>query len=439
MRYLYFILLFFGFQCHHPETTIETRQVSMLADEEIFNDVLHRSFRYFWDIAEENSGLSRERYHEDDPSLDAHVVSSGASGFGLMAIIIGIERAFITRKEGVERLQKMIDFLQNSDRFHGVWPHWLDGRTGKVIPFSPKDNGADLVETAYLAQGLLCVRQYLNTQEPMESKLYSQIDDLWRSIEWDFFRGENHENVLFWHWSPDYNWEMNFRIRGYNETLITYILAASSQEHGIDPEVYHEGWAESGKIKNMSSTRKLDLHHQGIDSLGGPLFWAHYSFLGLDPRQLKDTYADYWTHNVDHVLINREHCIKNPHNYRGYGPDSWGLTASYSINFYAAHSPSNDLGVISPTASLASFPYTPEYSMQALRYFYQELGVKLLGDYGLYDAFSEQFDWFPKRYLAIDQGPIVIMMDNYQNALCWNLFISCPELQFGLQMLGCEF
>jgi len=413
-----------------------------LSDEDLFALVQKQTFMYFWDGAEPNSGLARERYHVDEvyPDNDKNIVTSGGTGFGLMAMLVAAERGFIEREELIIRLDKIANFLAGCDRFHGVWPHWINGETGKVKPFSPKDDGADLVETSFLAAGMLCVRQYLRKgDDPEEQALSNKYDELWKSIEWNYFRGENRENVLFWHWSPTHGWDMNFRIRGYNECLITYVLAASSPDYAIPPSVYHEGWASSGAITDTSKERSLPLIHQGNEKLGGPLFWAHYSFLGLDPRNLKDTYADYWTQNTTHVELNRQHCIDNPHNFKGYGEDCWGLTASYSTKFYAAHSPGNDVGVISPTAALSSFPYAPESCNQVMRNFYDNLGDKIWGKYGFYDAFSIEENWYPQKYLAIDQGPIVVMMENYRTGLLWDLFMSCQEVQTGLNALGFRY
>ena len=414
-----------------------------LSDEEIFTLVQKQTFQYFWNGAEPVSGLARERIHLDGvyPDNDQNVVTSGGSGFGVMAILVGIERGFITRQEGFERLKKCVDWLEKADRFHGMYPHWWFGETGKTKPFSSKDNGGDIVESAYLFQGLLCVRQYFQNGNEEEKNLASRVDQLWREADWDFYRGENKENVLFWHWSPNFGWEMNFRIIGWNECLIAYVLAASSPTHGVPPEVYHEGWAKNGAMTGGPTKYGLTLalKHNGSPEYGGPLFWSHYSFLGLDPRKLKDRYADYWEHNRNHVLINYNYCVENPKHWDGYGPDCWGLTASYSTRFYAAHRPEEDFGVISPTAALASFPYTPEQSAAAMRHFYEKLGGRLWGKYGFYDAFSEHVDWFPRRYLAIDQGPVVVMMENHRSGLLWDLFMSCPEVQAGLKKLEFTF
>lgn len=414
-----------------------------LTDDSLMTLVQYRTFQYFWDGAEPVSGAARERFHSDNvyPQNDKNIVTSGGTGFGIMAILVGIERNFITRREGYERLDKLVNWLAKADRFHGAWPHWMVGETGKVKPFSPKDDGGDLVETAYLAQGLLCARQYFKDGNDDEKALAEKIDALWKGIEWDWYR-RGGQNVLYWHWSPDNQWAMNFAVRGYNECLILYVLAASSPTHGVPAAVYHDGWARGGGIRNDPNHEQygyhLALRHNGAEQFGGPLFWSHYSFLGLDPRKLKDRYADYWIHNTNHTLINRQYCIENPKHYKGYGEDCWGLTASYSVDGYSAHQPTNDLGVISPTAALSSFPYTPAESMKVLKHFYYTLGDKLWGEYGFYDAFSEEKNWFTRRYLAIDQGPAVVMIENYRTGLLWNLFMSAPEVQAGLDKLGFE-
>jgi hypothetical protein len=429
--------------CKSPAKNIAAVKTQPTIPDSVLLDVIEKqTFRYFSDGSEPVSGMARERFHEDNdyPENDKMIVTSGGSGFGVMAILAAIHRNFISRDEGRERLEKIVHFLETADRFHGAWPHWWNGETGKVKPFGKKDNGGDLVETSYMIQGLLCARQFFKDGNEKEKDLANRIDKLWKEVEFDWYR--NGKNVLYWHWSPDYAWEMNFPVRGYNECLIMYVLAASSPTHGVPAEVYHEGWADNGKIRGNESYGgySLKLRHQGNPPHGGPLFWSHYSYLGLDPRGLKDSYADYWQENKNQTLINYQWCVDNPKKFKGYGPDSWGLTASYSVKFYAAHAPDekNDLGVISPTAALSSMPYTPEYSMRAMRHWYNDMKDKVWGVYGFYDAFSETAGWYPKKYLAIDQGPIVAMIENYRSGLLWKLFMSCPEIKTGLKKLGFE-
>jgi hypothetical protein len=439
--------LLFTLSCNPPQKSTVVVQLPE-ADEKIFTEVQKQTFQYFYEGAEPVSGLARERFHADNiyPENDKHIVTSGGAGFGVMALLVGIERSFVTRAEGIKQLEKIIRFLETADRFHGAWPHWWNGETGKVKPFSKKDNGGDLVETSFMAQGLLCVRQYFQNGTAEEKSLGARADKLWREIDFNWYR--NGQNVLYWHWSPEYGWEMNNAIKGYNECMIAYVLAASSPTHGILAEVYHEGWAGNGKINDLKKPDsltpvhqyKLQLRHDIDGANGGPLFWAHYSYLGLDPRGLKDKYADYWEECKNQAMINYQWCVDNPKKFKGYGPNNWGLTSSYSVNGYDGHAPSfeRDKGVISPTAALSSFPYTPTQSMAAMKHWYIDMKDKLWGPYGFYDAFSETDNWFPPRYLAIDQGPIVVMMENYRSGLIWNLFMSCPEIKEGLKKLGFE-
>jgi len=434
---------FLWLSCRNLEEKVPVKEasVSAITDDSLLTLTEYRTFQYFWDGAEPNSGMARERYHVDGiyPENDRNVVTTGGTGFGLMAILAGIERGFITRKEGFNRLDHIADFLAKADRFHGAWPHWLYGETGRVKPFSPKDNGADIVETAYLIQGLLTVREYFRSGNEQETQLVHKIDKLWQEVEWDWFT-KGGESVIYWHWSPTYGWEMNFPIEGYNECLITYVLAASSPTHRVDPKVYHDGWARKGNIVSSGQMygHPLLLKYNYAEEYGGPLFWAHYSYLGLDPRKISDRYANYWQLNRNLALINWQWCRENPLHYAGYSDSCWGLTAGYSPDGYAAHAPGekNDLGVITPSAALSSFPYTPEESMKALKCFYYEHGDSILGKYGFYDGFSVAKNWYPKRYLAIDQGPVVVMIENYRSGLLWKLFMAAPEIRTGLDRLG---
>lgn len=406
----------------------------------VFLDFIQKvHFNYMWEGADSTSGLAKERIHLDNhyPENDQNTITIGGSGFGVAGLIVAMDRGFITREAGVERLHKIADYLTNADRFHGVWPHWLDGPTGKVKPFGKKDNGGDLVESAFLMQTLLCVRQYMDANVETEKALIDKINKLWNEMEFDWYRNGG-KNVLYWHWSPEYEWEMNFPLEGYNECLMAYILGASSPTHGIPAECFHEGWARSGGIKTDVKPYglPLDAKHNGAEAMGGPLFWAHYSYIGLDPRGLKDQYVDYWNVTRNHAMVDYKYCVENPKNFVGYGENCWGLTASYSTKGYAAHCPGdNDCGVITPTAALSSFPYTPEESMRALKYFYSK-GEWIWGKYGFYDAFSETDNWTVPRYLAIDQLTIAPMIENYRTGLLWNLFMSCPEIQAGLAKLG---
>jgi hypothetical protein len=414
--------------------------VEPITDDELLDLTQQETFKYFWDFAESNSGAARERYHPNNPSDSQNVVTTGGSGFGLMSIIVGIERGYVSRTEGVARLNQILDFFESADRFHGAWPHWINGSSGSVIPFSPQDNGGDIVETALFVQGLICVKEYLKNGSTEEQLVATQADNLWKGVEWNWYT--QGQNALYWHWSPNNGFSINLELVGYNETLIAFIFGAASPDYAIPAEVYHQGYARSGAIVSSAMQYNIPLILDHAGSGTGPLFWAHYSHLGLDPRNLSDQYANYWDLNTNHTNINYEHCVSNPNNYEAYGPNCWGLTASYSRNSdgtigYAAHDPQNDPGVISPTAAVGSIPYTPEKSLAAMHYFYEN---GLMGPAGFYDAFSPHYDnWVAERYLAIDQGPQIIMIENYRSQLLWNLFMQNEDVQNGLDALGFSY
>ena len=404
--------------------------MTSLSDDALLDRVQRQTLRYFWDFGHPASGMARERSNPV-PGYDFRdTVTTGGTGFGIMAMIAGAARGFLPRDEVRKRVARIVDFLAHAERHHGVLPHFLHGASGTTIPFSPKDDGGDLVETAFLIAGLLCARQYFSD----DARLGADVDRLWHAVEWDWHtRGDS---VLYWHWSPRHDWAMNHAIRGWNECLIVYVLAAASPTHPIAPEVYHRGWTDSPTFRNGKTYDGITLPLGPPQ--GGPLFFAHYSFLGLDPRGLSDRYADYWAQNRAHALINRAHCIANPHKFAGYGANCWGLTACDGDRGYNAFAPDNDHGVIAPTAALASMPYTPVESMAALRHFYEDMGERLWRDRGFADAFNDSAGWVADSHLAIDQGPIVVMIENHRSSLLWQLFMSCPEIDAGLRRLGFE-
>lgn len=397
-------------------------------DSVLLDSVQQATFKYFWDYAHPVSGMARERLGSGE------TVTTGGSGFGVMAIIVGVQRGYITREQAVTRILTILNFLYyTADRFHGAFPHWMNGTTGNVIPFSQYDNGGDLVETAYMIQGLLTARQFFNQNNSDEEQIRNLITSIWESVEWDWYRKDN-GNFLYWHWSPNYGWIMNFPIQGYNETMITYLLAIASPTHSVPAALYHLGWASSPDYLNGN-------YYYGIPLFvgwpyGGPLFFAHYSFLGFDPRNKKDAYTNYFNNNKNHTLINRAYCIDNPHNYAGYDSDTWGLTACDGPFGYDAFSPTNDNGTIAPTAALSSMPYTPSESIDALKSFFYEYGTNLWGTYGFKDAFNLTQNWYADSYLAIDEGPIIVMIENYRSQLLWNNFMANPEIQPMMDSIG---
>ncbi|NUM70404.1 MAG: T9SS type A sorting domain-containing protein [Ignavibacteriaceae bacterium] len=399
------------------------------SDEEFMDMVQRATFRYFYDYAHPVSKLARERLGSGE------TVTTGGTGFGIGAILVGIERGFISRDLGKDHIVKMFRFLKNTaDKFHGAFSHWLNGTTGRVIPFSQYDDGGDLVETAFLVQGILTARQYFDANDPVENEIRQLATQIWEGVEWTWYQRASFLSDLYWHWSPNFGWQMNMRIKGWNEAQIIYLLAMASPTYGVPKRCYTQGWAGNNYTNgNTYYGYKLFVGQ----SYGGPLFFAHYSFQGFDPRDKKDAYANYFLQNKHHTLINRAYCIANPYNHPGYNENCWGLTASDDHTGYGAHAPySNDNGTITPTAGISSMPYTPTESIELIKYLYRTYGSQVWGEYGFKDAFNVRNNWYASSYLAIDQGPIINGIENHRTGLLWNKFMSNPEVPAMLDSAG---
>ncbi len=406
-------------------------ELLMLLEQTLLEALQRQTFGFFWEGAHGPSGLARDRYPFKPARAD--LTATGGSGFGVMALIVAVERGWVSREAALQRLQRALELLGRAQTHHGAFPHFVNGRSGETIPFMPRDDGGDLVETAFLCMGLLCVRQYFDRRDEIEARLREQITQLYERVEWNWYTRDG-KQVLYWHWSPTVGWALDHRIRGWNECLITYVLAAGAQRHGIDPECYHQGFASGPEFRN--GERYYDIELPLGPPYGGPLFFAHYSFCGLDPRGLSDRYADYWQQNVSHVRINQQHCIVNPNRFKDYGADAWGLTASDDPGGYEAHSPTVDNGTLTPTAAMSSFPYAPVECLRTARHFLERYGNALWRRFGFADAFCPSRGWIAESFLAVDQGPIVVMIENYRSGLLWRLCMGAPEIQRGLLRLG---
>jgi hypothetical protein len=454
-----------------------TATTRTMTDDELLTMLQEECFRYYWESAHPDSGSTLENIPGDD-----RIVATGASGFGIMALIVGVDRGFVTREQGAERLAKIVSFFEKAPRYHGVWSHFMNGHTGESLPvFGVFDNAGDLVETAFLMEGLLSARQYFHGDDAVEKNLYSRITRLWETVEWDWYRRSPQSDALFWHWSPDFAWHINHRITGYNEAMMVYLLGIASPTHSVPPDLYYTGWAgQSAAAVNYrrgwslggnanskpnadastgAATKSFKLgaaatgtagdHYVNAHTYfgikldvgvgtGGPLFFAHYSYMGFDPRGLGDRFTDYFQNNRNMARINRDYCIANPKHFEGYGADNWGLTASDGPKGYLAHAPdaNDDDGTMTPTGALASFPYTPEASMAAFKHFYRDLGDRMWDIYGPRDALNESADWVSPIYMGLNQAPITVMIENYRTGLIWKLFMSNPEIQPMLDKIG---
>jgi hypothetical protein len=413
-----------------------------LSDDELLTMVQKACFHYYWEGAEPHSGMARENIPGDE-----RMIATGASGFGIMALIVGVDRGFITREQGLERMIRIATFLEHAQRYHGAWSHYMDGNTGHTMAvFGMFDNGGDLVETSFLMEGLLAARQYFHGSSANEQYLYRTITHLWETVEWDWYRDSPSSQFLYWHWSPEWEWQVHHSLIGFNETMIAYLLGIASPTHGVPPSLYYSGWASQSdqainyragwsgsKDGNHYSNGhtfygiKLDV---GVGN-GGPLFFTHYSYMGFDPHSLHDRYTkSYFDNNRNIALINRAYVMANPKHFPGYGPNAWGLTASDGPEGYVPHAPDElyDRGTLTPTGALASFPYTPEESMAALKHYYRDLGSQLWGIYGFRDAYNEESDWVSPVYMGLNQAPIVVMIENHRTGLVWKNFMANPEI-----------
>jgi hypothetical protein len=431
-------------------------------DDELLTMLQEETFRYYWEGAHPDSGTSLENIPGDD-----RIVATGASGFGIMALIVGVERGFISREQGLERLLKIVTFLEKAPRYHGVWSHFMDGHNGQTLPvFDMVDDGGDLVETAFLMEGLLTARQYFANHHGRETdghagehdskgaELFSRITKLWEEVEWDWYKKSPQGDALFWHWSPDFAWHISNRLTGFNEAMIVYLLAMASPTHAVSPQLYYTGWANQKRalIGSYIDDPSPGPHYTNGKSYfgikldvgwetGGPLFFTHYSYMGFDPHAATDRFTNYFENHRNIARINRAYCIANPKHFEGYSAESWGLTASDGPEGYNPSAPNegDDRGIMTPTGALSSFPYSPEASMAALRHFYRDEGSWLWGIYGPRDAFDAHKDWISPIYMGLNQAPIAVMIENYRTGLIWKWFMSNPEIapmlaKAGLQM-----
>jgi len=422
-----------------------------MSDDDLLSMVQEANFRYYWEGAHPIAGMALENIPGDE-----NMVATGASGFGIMAILAGVERGFITRRQAVDRIIQITRFLKKAERFHGAWPHFLDGRTGKLIPlFGKYDDGGDLVETAFLVEGLLAARGYFNGTDRLETGLRAELTRLWETVEWDWYRPQVDPGFLYWHWAPDYAWHIGHRLIGFNETMIVYLLAIASPTHAVPASLYYSGFAgdspealEYRRIwggSDVGSPYASGKLFYGIKlnvgvNAGGPLYFTHYSFLGFDPRDFRDRFTNYFENNRNIALINRAYCTANPNHFAGYGEQAWGITSSDDPFGYSAHEPisTRDNGTITPSGALASFPYTPKESMEALRYFYRNMGPELWGVYGFRDAYNLKQGWVARLFMALDQAPITVMIENYRSGAIWKAFMSNPEIRPALESIGRE-
>ncbi len=420
-----------------PRTPAVTAKTHPMTDDELLTMVEEASFRFYWDAAESNSGMALE----SQPGPD-HLIATGASGFGILASVVAVDRHFISREQAVERMLRIARFLEHADHFHGVWPHFIDGTTGHAVAlFGIFDDGADLVETSFLMQGLLTARQYFNADTAPERELRTRITALWQQVDWDWFRATPRRDALFWHWSPDYAFHIANRLEGWNEVMITYLLAIASPTHAVPPSLYWTGYTRDGIGYGIHHTYfGIPLEQGYVPGSPGPLFFTQYSFLGYDPRGFRDTYTNYFGNNRNESLVSQAYSVANPGKFKGYSAQSWGLTAvDGPDDRYHEYKPFvEDDGTLAPTGAISAYAYTPAASLAALKHWYRDLGAQLWDIYGFRDSFNEEKNWYSGITMGLNQAPQTVMIENGRTGLIWRMFMANPEIRPMQQAIGLQ-
>lgn len=416
-----------------------------MSDDQLLTMIQQASFRYYWDAAEPHSGMARESQPGDDD-----MIALGASGFGVMATIVAADRGFVPREATVDRLLKIVGFLETADRYKGAWPHFISGTTGHAIPvFQLYDDGADLVETSFMLQGLLAARGYYTRDTPQERDLRARITKLWEGVDWEWFRATPKRDALYWHWSPNYGFEIANRLEGWNESMITYMLAIASPTHPVPADIYYTGFARVGGSEpygvprtyfGVTTTQSFYPPTPTSPGSTGPLFFSHYSYMGYDPRGVRDKFSNYFDANRQLSLINQAYSVANPYTFKGYGADSWGITAvDGPDDAYHEYKPYlEDDGTLAPTGAVSSYAYTPEASMKAIRHWYRDLGAELWDIYGFRDSFNQQWDWYSAISMGLNQAPQTVMIENARTGLVWRSFMANPEIAAMQKKLGLQ-
>ncbi len=361
------------------------------------------------------------------------ILTTGATGFGVMAIIAGVERGWIDRAVAAGHIVKIVRFLKTVKRYEGAWSHWYspDGRT---VRFGNQVDAGEIVETAFLLGGLLTACEYFDRDNEAEKEIRETTTFFGETVNW---RHYVHDGKFYWIWHADKN-EYELPIVGWNECLLVYILAMAAPEpHNVPPSVYRSCWQGYRFAHPGRKTYGYPLP-LGTNQYGSCLFLSQYSFLGLDPRRMRDEFACYWTQNLGHTMINRHYCVHEAPSEYKYSELDWGLTACGGCSGrpgYKARAPFDDDGVLAPTAAISAFPYTPFYSTQVLLNLKKNF-PELDGEFGFGISYCPKDHQVNKEYLAIEQAPMAIMMENYRSGLLWNLLMKNENVRKGLQLAG---
>ena len=431
------------------QTSENTASMQVENSSQFLHDLQERTFHYFWDLTDHETGLVPDR------APTASFSSVAATGFGLTAYIVGVERDFISREEAATRVLNTLKFHYEAPQgeqvsgiigYKGFFYHFLDPATGHRF----KEVELSTIDTGLLMAGILSCQSYFNRPNATEKAIRELADKLYRRVEWDWALNDN--GTLSMGWFPEKGF-IEHSWQGYNEAMILLVLAIASPTHPIPAESWTK-WTKTYRWANFQGYEYVNF---------GPLFGHQYSHMYVDFRGIQDEYMrskgiDYFENSKRATLANRAYCIENPGGFIGYGPDLWGLTACDGpfngeketaigavqfAGYWARAAAINEIrddGTIAPTAAGGSLAFTPQESLAALMHMKNEYGDRLYGEYGFKDAFNltypEQSGWFDKDYLGIDQGPILIQAENYRTELIWSIMKENPYIVEGLKKAG---
>ncbi|MDM7914397.1 MAG: glucoamylase family protein, partial [Candidatus Eisenbacteria bacterium] len=402
-----------------------------LTNEALLDTLQRTAFDFFWNEANPANGLIKDR------STPGSACSIASVGFGLSAILIGIDHGWITRDEGRARILTTLETFWNGPQgtapdgmigYKGLFYHFLDMNTATRT----WDCELSTIDSALLFAGILDAREYFTTDDPVDVQVRTLADSLYYRADWNFFRNGNPGILMGWR--PGTGFAGFGQWVGYNEAMILYILAIGSPTHPVPASSWNT-WTSGYHWQTQYGYTYV---------IFPPLFGHQYSHCWIDFRYIQDAHMrgrgiTYFENSRRATLAQRNYCIANPFGHIGYGANLWGITACDGPDGYAAHGappPQNDDGTIAPTAPAGSIPFTPDESLAVLQNLYDNYRAMLWGPYGFRDAFNLDRGWWDTDYIGIDQGPIVLMIENYRTGAVWERIERNGDVQWGLHLAG---
>jgi len=414
-----------------------------------FDDLEKRTFSFFWDSANPANGLIPDRYPGPSWSSIAGV------GFALTAYPIGVERGYVTRDAARDRALATLRFFAAETEKHGFFYHFLDMKDGERRNHSE----VSTVDTALLLAGVLMCESYFDGKDAREREIRRLAEKIYRRVDWTW--AEPFSAGLVMGWTPESGF-IHATWDGYDEAMLVYILALGSPTHAVNPAAW-KAWTSTYDKHWGTQYGETDLSF-------GPLFGHQYSHVWVDFRAIQDAYMrsrglDYFENSRRATYVQQRYAIENPMHWQGYGPNIWGLTACEGpgrgsqiydgqprrFYGYAARGVgldgSLDDGTIAPTAAIGSLPFAPEIVIPATLEMYKRYGGSIYSTYGFRDSFNPSYQrgaqasksgWVDEHYLAIDQGPILAMIENYRSELVWRIMRHNDYIRRGLERAGFE-